>query len=61
MHFFGMKFALRHKPEVDTLNIEIPYALGMGLNKLFAWIHSIAHEHIEGTVCFGGIIHGDEE
>jgi hypothetical protein len=35
---------------IHELNIQIPHALGMGLNELLARVHGVTHEHIEGAV-----------
>lgn len=41
-----------------TLNIQIAYAPGMGLNKTFARINGITHQHVKGPICFGCIFYG---
>jgi hypothetical protein len=46
--------------QVEKLNIQIPDRLGMRLDELLARVDRVAHEHVKGTVCFGGIIHGHE-
>ena len=43
------------------LNIQIAHAAGMSLDKAFARINRVAHEHIEGPVCFGSVFHRDKQ
>lgn len=42
------------------LNIQITYAPGMCLNKAFARINCIAHQHVKGPICFGCIFDGNQ-
>src|SRR5215207_9578818 len=43
------------------LNIEVSHGLGMGLDELAAWVHGVTHQHVEGAVRLGRVIHRDDE
>ena len=46
--------------ENDLLNIQIPDALCVGLDKLLSRVHRIAHQHVKGSIRFGGVFHRDD-
>jgi hypothetical protein len=45
----------------EVSNIQVSHTACMGLNKAFARVNGITHEHVEGPIRFGGILHSDHQ
>ena len=48
-------------PTVLFLYIQIPDRLGMCLDEPLPRVDRVAHQHVEGAVGFGGVVHGDQQ
>ena len=43
------------------LNIQVSDGFRVGLDELAAWIHRVAHQHVEGPIRLRRILHRDQE